>query len=118
LRNWVDATVAMTGFPVAALAAACPSPPRLRAFAPCPLTAAAARALRLDELVLYEGLATIPTSPPELARLYLLLGRRGQRAWKIELTLTSACPPDAPYRKVAASDHRRAGAVLGGLSLS
>ena len=54
---------------------------------------------------------------PELVRTYVVVARRGITAWKIELSLTTACPPGSPDSVVDVNDHVRAGVVLGNLQL-
>lgn len=71
-----------------------------------------------DELVAHDGLAKYladPDDPPELVHSYVVLARRGDTAWKVALTLSSACLPGTPDDVVDANDHVRARACLGRL---
>lgn len=117
LREWVEAFLRLTGFPSWPIAQACPSPPFLLEWhdeGSCPPLA---QRLSVDETYLYQGLAALPNHPSELARLYILLARRGTHAWKITLSLLSACPPGTPAEIIQSNDHVRAGATFGTLEL-
>ena len=48
-----------------------------------------------------------------LTRIYILMARRGELAWKVTLCFESAVLPGMPEPMVAANDHVRAGASLG-----
>lgn len=118
LRNWVEVFLSLTGFPILAMKQASDSPPDLLEWqyqGSCP---ALTERLNCDETHLYQGLAQFPGKPPEFARLYILLARRKTVAWKVSLSLMSACLPGMPEEKVASNDHIRAGAIFGNLRLS
>jgi hypothetical protein len=74
--------------------------------------------LQLDEVAAYDGLAKfVPAGAdaPELVHSYVLLARRGDDAWKVALTLSSACLPGMPDDVMDANDHVRARACFGQL---
>ncbi len=73
--------------------------------------------LTIEPVHLYTGLVQLPETPPELARIYVVLIQRECEAWKIAVTIASACLPGAPEDMVNANDHRRASAILGNLQL-
>lgn len=117
LCTWVEAFLSLTGFPILALKQSSDPPPELLEWqyqGNCP---ALTERLNCDETHLYQGLAQFPGKPPELARLYILLARRNSVAWKVSLSLMSACLPGMPEEKVASNDHLRAGAIFGELCL-
>lgn len=118
LGNWVEAFLRLTGLPTIV-----PSPAvrgRLAEWRPLGACASLAARLAVDETRLFTGLVALaaPDGPPAFARLYVVLARRGTWAWKVCLALASACLPGTPEPRVAANDHVRAGASLGGLELA
>jgi len=111
ITNWANAIIRIMGFPVVAMVGD-PRPELLRWDAvPAPSTLA--EQWNVDELHLFEGMAKMPG----LIRIYMLLARRATTAWKITLTLDSACPPGTVPEIVERSDHVRAGATFGALRL-
>ncbi len=117
LGHWVEALIHLSGFPIPAMQAAFESNPELLEWKPEKGGGDLARRLQADEIFLYQGLAFLPGQPPDLARMYIILIRRGTQAWKVCLSFSSACPPGTPEEIVAANDHVRAGATLGHLEL-
>lgn len=117
IRNWVEAIVSMTGFPILSLQHSCEPQPELLEWqyqGSCsPLT----QRLGVEETYLYQGLAKLPINVPELARFYILLARRNTLAWKVSLSFMSACTPGTPQEIIADNDHVRAAATFGGLCL-
>lgn len=87
--------------------------------------------LEADTAVAYTGLVTFiaggdtaaPAHEPavdawsELIRIYALLVRRGEHAWKIGLALSSAMLPGSSSAEIDDNDHVRAQAVFGPLQL-
>ncbi|WP_244930776.1 hypothetical protein [Nocardioides sp. W7] len=69
--------------------------------------------LGLDELLGYEGLAAWDG---RRLRLYVVLARRGDDAWRLTLGIESALLPGMPDDLVWSNDHVRAAAVFGALS--
>lgn len=118
LADWVNACLGLTGFPVVPPAESFPAPPRLLSWSdvlPCPELAAR---LRVDEVWVADGMAVCQLeSGASLVRLYVLLARIAERAWNVNLSIRSACPPNAPEALILANDHCRAGAVVGKLHL-
>jgi hypothetical protein len=114
MANWVDAVAALTGFPILdLLPAGNEKPPELLEWRYEGAIPSFAERAKLDEAHGYQGLARLQTEPRRIARLYLLLARRGTFAWKVTLTFESACLPGMPEALVYSNDHVRAGAVLG-----
>lgn len=114
LRNWLEGMLLLTGFPLLSMQPDGQPPPQLLDWqyqGNCPPYA---ERLAVDEVHLYQGLAQLPDSSSELARLYILLARRGNFAWKIGLSLLSAGSPEMPENFAAASI---AGATFGSLRL-
>ncbi len=73
--------------------------------------------LKVDEAHVYEGVARIVDKYPLLSRIYLLLARKGNFAWKVILSIESACIPGMPYQTIYTNDHIRACATFGSLKL-
>ena len=115
MRNWVEAAVAMTGLPPLPIVWSGDQAPRVLGWqyhgADVPLT----ERLGLNETHAYSGVVTRSGKPADLARIYVLLARRGTWAWKVSLSLMSACPPGTLEKVVVENDHVRAGAVFGHL---
>jgi hypothetical protein len=117
LRNWIEAVVSMTGFPILAMQQAIDPPPELLEWQYTGAYPTLSERLGVDETFLYHGAAKLPGKPPELARIYALLARRGTLAWKVCLAFNSACPPGMPEEMIVSNDHVRAGATFGCLQL-
>ena len=113
LRNWIDAVVRMVGFPILAMHQASDPPPELIEWQYVGAYPALSERLGVDETFLYHGAAKLPGRPPELARIYTLLARRGTMAWQVNLSFNSACPPGMPEEMIVSNDHVRAGATFG-----
>lgn len=115
LAAWVDATVAVSGFPVP-IATLTP-PPRLIEWS-AETDAAITRRLGADAALGYVGLAAVHDADWNwLMRLYTLLVRKGSAAWHITLAFETACLPGMDPELIASNDHVRAGATFGDLSL-
>jgi hypothetical protein len=115
IRNWVEAIITMTGFPLPSLQQVGGASPRLLEWETLGARPPLAQRLGVEEAYPYQGLAMLPGRPPELARFYILLARRETFAWKVSLSLYSACPPGTSEQIVVANDHVRAGATFGSL---
>jgi hypothetical protein len=113
IRNWVDGTLAMAGFPIVSLVKE--TPPQMMEWAYEGNWPEYAKQLGLDECHTYQGLARIPGPEMELARMYFLLARRGSQAWKITFSILSACLPGTDADTLYRNDHVRAGASFGTL---
>lgn len=113
IRNWIDATVSIAGFPIPAMQRASDPPPELLNWQYVGDYPAMSKRLGVDETHLYHGVAKLPGRPPALARIYTLLARRGTLAWKVSLSFESACPPGMPEDMIVTNDHVRAGATFG-----
>jgi hypothetical protein len=114
IRNWVEAMLHLTGFPIVTQADHRPTLLEWQDQGACP---SLADRLQVEAAHVYQGVAWLPTTPPELSRIYLLLARRGSHAWKITLSLLSACPPGTAEDQIMINDHVRAGATFGTLEL-
>ncbi|MBT9315962.1 hypothetical protein [Leptothoe spongobia] len=114
LSNWVNAFIQLTGLPSIHLMQLSTPSPRLVEWRSQPISPELQMQLAVDELQLYQGLVQLPHT---YLRLYTLLLRRQAAAWKVHLSLISACAPDAPEELVERNDHVRASASLGSLML-
>jgi hypothetical protein len=114
--DWMDAILALAGLPAPELVTEETHAEliELTDDGPAPDYA---RRLDADDGHLFHGLAVLDGSPPELARLYVALLRRGTRAWRLSLSLASACPPGSPDELIDANDHVRAAATYGRVEL-
>jgi hypothetical protein len=117
IRSWVDAFLQLTGFPIFSMQQASQASPNLLEWQYLGSYPPVTDRLGVDEAHCYQGLAQLPEQPPELVRLYILLARRDTFAWKVSLSLMSACPPGSSEEMVATNDHVRAGATFGTLQL-
>jgi len=115
MTNWVEALIAMSGFPV--LLGQDPLP-ELRSWNYLGKLPGLAKKLEADEAHAYTGLANYSeNSRTVLGRLYIVMARRKSFAWKIALSFETACFEGMPEEKVYANDHVRAGAILSSLHL-
>ena len=114
LSNWIKAFISLVGFPNLHLPQAINPPPQLIQWQELGDYSALNQKLNVEETFLFTGLAQ---SNQLLIRLYILLARRENWAWKINLCLPSACLPDAPAELLDRSDHFRAGAIFAELKL-
>jgi hypothetical protein len=115
ILNWVEAFVSLMGFPILSIRQTLEPLPQLIQWEYKGICPPLSERLKVDEIHLYEGLAQISESSPTLIRLYILLARRNTFAWQINLSISSACLPDAPKELVEINDHFRAGAIFGNL---
>jgi hypothetical protein len=74
-----------------------------------------AEKLRAEEARAYIGSAEFPSQYRMMARLYLVMARRENFCWKLELSFQSAIFPGARERKLASQYYVRAGAIFGTL---
>jgi hypothetical protein len=112
LRDWLEATIAMTGKPLLS-----PQMEMLE-WVYAGGSQAVVERLAVDEAHLYTGLGELDEAGrPTLARLYVVLARRDQYAWKIIVSFSSACPPGTEEEMIERNDHVRAGAIFGRLAL-
>lgn len=116
ITNWVDTLIAVTGLPNEAANTDETVSTKLLEWDYLGEFAPLKEKWGVDEAHLYQGLLVYQTDRPELARLYLILSRRGSLAWKIALSYRSACPPGMPQVMIDSNDHIRAGASFGYLS--
>ncbi len=109
MLTWVEAPMAICGFPEPAL-----QPLLVLAhWEPDATPVALAARLGTDELHVLRGLARADGT---IARLYCLLARRGQHAWKLFLSIASAAGSGDELAHLR-DDDARAGAVFGALVL-
>lgn len=115
MKNWVEAFVAMTGFPV--LLKLDPLPQLVR-WEYVGSLSGLEKTLRVDEAHAYCGLAKYTEEGrPVLGRIYIVMARRKTFAWKLALSIETACFDGMPEEKVYSQDHVRAGAIFGTLQL-
>lgn len=115
MRNWVEGIIAMTGFPVAMKL---DPRPQLTKWDYLGKSQGIAKMLGVDEAHAYTGLATYQDSGGTVrGRLYLVMARRGSFAWKLALSIETACFDGVPPEMIYSQDHVRAGAILGELRL-
>jgi hypothetical protein len=116
MRLWVEATQAITGFPVLELAGG-DQPPKLLEWGYEGEFRAVAARLGLDEVHCWSGVAQVEHVSPSLRRLYTAACRKNTFAWLITLVFETAVPPGMPQQLVETNDHVRAGATFGHLRL-
>jgi len=115
MKNWVEVIVATTGFPV--LLKQDPMP-QLARWTYVGKLSGLARTLQVDEAHAYTGLAKYTEEGRTvLGRIYIVMARRKTLAWKLALSIETACFDGMPEEKVYSQDHVRAGAILGTLQL-
>ena len=116
MRNWVEMIMATVGFPILEMTEP-GSTPKLLEWRDLGKLEPYAATHGLDEVRAYTGFAVLPGAERHMARLYILLARRGTLAWKVTVGLESACLPGTPEPMIVSNDHIRAGAMLGTLQL-
>ena len=115
MTTWVEAFIATTGFPV--LLKLDPLPQLVR-WTYLGKLSGLAEMLRVDEAHAYTGLAKYTEQGHAvLGRIYVVMARRKTFAWKLALSIETACFDGMPEEKVYSQDHVRAGAVFGTLQL-
>jgi hypothetical protein len=115
MRDWIEPVVALTG---SLLAAPRGGSRELVEWMYLGRDGALTEEFDADEVHLYTGVAKVLLATvPSLNRLYVVLARKQARAWKLILSLATACPPGMPEAMIEANDHVRAGATLGHLKL-
>ena len=115
MRNWVEASIAMTGFPVML---EFDPPSKLGRWTYLGKLPGLAKKLSVDEAHAYTGLAEYnKDQKTTLGRMYIVMARRKNFAWKLALSFETACFDGMPEEKVYSQDHVRAGAILGTLRL-
>lgn len=117
MKTWVEAILAMVGFPVLQMSQAIDPDPQLIAWSYEGAPDELAQRLHADQVHLYRGMAKLDVGHPRLSHIYLLMVRRGTFAWKVTFCLESACLPGMDEDLVAGNDHVRAGATFGALEL-
>ena len=115
--NWVDYSIAITGFPILSIQQRLERPPSLLEWNYEGSYPYLTQKLAVDEVHLYQGLAKIFNPSTSMIRLYVLLARRDTFAWQIALSIYSACFPNTPKELVDSNDHFRAGSIFGNLKL-
>jgi hypothetical protein len=115
MKNWVDTFISISGFPVVT---GLKPPPELGRWNYLGRQPALAKKLHADEAHTYIGTARYSgAQAPTLGRLYIVMARRRNFAWKFALCFETACPDGTPEDRIAKQDHVRAGAILGSLRL-
>ncbi|NEQ54795.1 MAG: hypothetical protein F6K11_32515 [Leptolyngbya sp. SIO3F4] len=116
LQKWVETLLHITGLPILHWQSLEPAP-KLIEWQSIELPFDLCQQMKVDEILSYQGLAQAPNSSTGLLRIYSILLRRHTEAWKIHLSLSSACLPGVPEEMVERNDHVRAGATFGFLQL-
>jgi hypothetical protein len=111
MTHWVNLFIAATGFPIIGLASHPDYQPNLLEWQEFEVAESLSKTLDVDEVHLFEGVGRIP----EVMRIYIMLARRGTIAWKVTLTLASACLPGTDFQVITLNDHVRAGTTFGSL---
>lgn len=119
IAQWVDAPMTLLGVPDASLFDPT-AESRLSQWSHAELPPGAPDALRPDVAHAWWGARHAPHPPSDSLgsrsrRVYVLAWRKGRRAWKATLELSSQLPLTAARNLVEAWDDRRAGAILGSL---
>lgn len=113
IANWVEARLAITGFPVLINRNTLPKLVRCTNLGKVP---ALAKKLGADDAHAYGGLANYQESRRDvLGRFYIVMLRRRNFAWKVALSFETACFDGIDEELVNSQDHVRAGAILGEL---
>ncbi len=116
LADWLGACLSLIGFPVVPPATSQPAVPRLLTWSGARRCADLAERLGAADVRVADGVALGELdSGPAFSRLYVVLARIAERAWNVNLSLFSACPPGASEDLILANDHCRAAAVFGKL---
>ncbi len=119
MRNWVDSMQLLVGFPILEMTLGEPKPePNLLEWSCLGQFDELTTRLGVGESLLYTGLAQVKAQHPLFSRLYILVARRANFAWKITLCFETACFPGVEEQMVAENDHVRAGATFGYVGLS
>ena len=115
MRNWVDATLSLTAFPIMELSGE--EQPTLMDWHYEGRFDAVAQRLSLDDAHCWSGLARIKGGGAPLRRLYVAGYRRSNFAWLISLAFETAILPGMPEEVLYSNDHVRAGATFGYIEL-
>ncbi len=117
MRGWVGGLLAITGTPNLAMWAGHENPPVLKEWLPRGGPDGLRTQLGLEELHCWDGFMSFPTESADCVRTYLIMGRREHQAWKVFLSIGSACLPGTPPEVIAQDDHVRASQIFGSLVL-
>jgi hypothetical protein len=118
IRNWVEPIISLSGFPILEMQVACDPPPELMNWWYEGRDADLAARLGVDEAHRYQGVAKLAgATAVRLARLYIVIARRGTVAWMFALSFETASLPGMPVDLIDSNDQVRAGATFGNLRL-
>jgi len=117
MKEWVEAPIRVTGFPIVAMNAAFENPASVMEMTHWGTFQAYKDLIGADAMVAYDGFMQLPPSIGGVAHFYILVLRKETRAWKIELAFNSACLPSSDEDTLNRNDHVRAGASLGYIEL-
>lgn len=113
MKEWVEAPIKITGFPIVAMNATFDTPASVIEMSYYGRFTPYKELVGCDAMVAYDGFIRLPASIGGGAHFYILVLRKGTQAWKIELAFHSACLPDSHEETLNRNDHVRAGATLG-----
>jgi hypothetical protein len=115
MKNWVEGYLHLSGFPVLLKLDPLPKLSRWTYFGKL---SGLATKLKADEAHAYTGLAEYVDGRHSIfGRMYLVMARRKSFAWKVALSLETACFAGMPEETVYSQDHVRAGVIFGDLRL-
>lgn len=118
MKEWVEAPIKLTSFPIVAMNVAFDSPARVMEMSYWGDYEAYMQHVSCEAMIAYDGIMQLPSPIGGVAHFYIVVMRRGNHAWKIELAFHSACLPGTDDETLNRNDHVRAGATLGYVKLT
>jgi tetratricopeptide (TPR) repeat protein len=115
MTGWVDGTVALSGLPVLEISTA--TNPKLSEWLYEGVFEVVAKKYEADEAHCYSGIIELNDADRHRARVYILLLRKGNFAWKFILSFETALFSGMPASVLFSNDHIRAGCTFGKLKL-
>ena len=115
IGNWVDAILAITGFPMPFLCRQDSSVPKLLNWEVIEDSNSLSGTFEVDEMRLFQGLA-FSDETSAFYCLYIILARKAHRAWKIELSLSALEDYKGSAYSLREPDMLKAARVLGNMS--
>lgn len=117
LKEWVEAAIKLTSFPILAMNVAFDSPARVMEMSNWGDYDTYMQHVGCEEMIAYDGIMQLPSSIGGIAHFYIVVMRHGTQAWKVELAFHSACLPGTHDETLNRNDHVRAGATFGYIKL-
>ena len=112
IRDWLDSILALTGFPILGIKTVYQEADLITWIYQKDLSLA--KEFDVDEFHAYQGLAQLSDNL-NLNFLYVLLARRGKKAWKICLSLDSTYTSQTVDSANLNPDYEKAGSIFGNL---